>query len=106
MSVCHFWNLFCCRHNLVIGPFNITDVCVLVCHHNNTKTAEQISTKLGWRMGLGPEWSPVAFGADQRFFFFKGNFSAKNFMDLDEKQSFLGCWHLSVNKNLIKSQIL
>lgn len=28
------------------------------------KTTSQISTKLGWRMGLGLEWTPLTFGAD------------------------------------------
>ena len=27
----------------------------VVCHWNYTKTTEQISTKFGWRMGLGSE---------------------------------------------------
>ena len=37
-------------------------VCVfgwLVCQQDYTKTIAQISTKLGWKMGLGPE-----FGVD------------------------------------------
>ena len=36
-----------------------------VCQQNNTKTIEQISMKLGWRMGLGPELTPSTFGADR-----------------------------------------
>lgn len=31
-------------------------------HNDNTKTTELISTKVGWRIGLGPEWTPLTFG--------------------------------------------
>ena len=36
----------------------------LVCQNDYTKTTQRISTKLGWRMGLGPEQTPVAVGTD------------------------------------------
>ena len=37
-------------------------ICWLVCQQDFTKTAEQISIKLGWRLGLCPEWNPLTFG--------------------------------------------
>ena len=36
----------------------------LVCEWDYAKTTEQISTELQWRMGLGPEWTPLTFGVD------------------------------------------
>ena len=36
----------------------------LVCRQRYAKTAHQISTKLGWRMSLGPEQTSLTFGAD------------------------------------------
>ena len=39
-------------------------VCLLVCQQDYTKTTDQISMKLGWMMGLGPEWTPSTSGAD------------------------------------------
>ena len=35
--------------------FSLRSVCGLVCQQDYTKTAEQSSFKLGWRMGLGTE---------------------------------------------------
>ena len=37
------------------GYFLFTCVCLFVCQQDYTKTALQISRKLGWRMGLDPE---------------------------------------------------
>ena len=39
-------------------------VCVLACRQDFTKTTEQISTKLGWRMSLSTEQTSVTFGMD------------------------------------------
>ena len=36
----------------------------LVCQWDYTKSSEQIPTKLGWRIGLSPEVTPITFGAD------------------------------------------
>ena len=36
--------------------------CMFVCQQDYTKTTEQISTKLGWKMVLGPEQTPLTFG--------------------------------------------
>ena len=44
--------------------FSPMSVCWLVCNHNYTKTTQRISTKLGWRMGLGPEQTPETLGTD------------------------------------------
>lgn len=41
-----------------------TSVGWLVCNQNNPKTTEKIFTKLGGRMGQGPEWTPLTFGVD------------------------------------------
>ena len=35
---------------------------LLVCEQDYTKTTEWISTKRGWKMGLGPEQTPLHFG--------------------------------------------
>ena len=42
---------------------------LLVCQQDYTKTAEWISMKLGWRLGLDPEQSPLTFVVDLKFFF-------------------------------------
>lgn len=39
---------------LFYPPRRVLCVCWLVCQQHYTKTTEQISTKLRWRMGLGP----------------------------------------------------
>ena len=41
---------------------------VLVCQQDYTDTTEQISSKLGWRMDLGPEQTSLTSGADSGFF--------------------------------------
>ena len=38
--------------------------CLLVCRQDCTKNTEQISTKLGWRMGFGLEHNPGSFVVD------------------------------------------
>lgn len=38
--------------------------CYLVGQHDYTKTTQQISTKLGWRMDLSPENTPLTCGTD------------------------------------------
>lgn len=44
--------------------FSLLSVFRLVCDQDYTKTTEQISVKLEWRVGLGPEWTPLTFFAD------------------------------------------
>lgn len=44
--------------------FSLLSVFRLVCDQDYTKTTEQISVKLEWRVGLGPEWTPLMFFAD------------------------------------------
>lgn len=39
-------------------------VCWLVCQEDYTKTTEGISTKLGWKMGVSQEQTPLTSGAD------------------------------------------
>ena len=39
-------------------------VCWLDCRQDYTKTMRQISTRLVWRMALGPVSTPSSFGAD------------------------------------------
>lgn len=39
-------------------------VCWLVCWQDYRKTTGQIFTKHGWRMGFGPEETPLTFYAD------------------------------------------
>lgn len=39
-------------------------VCLLVGEQDNIKTTEQISVKLGGRMGLSPEWTPSTLSVD------------------------------------------
>ena len=36
----------------------------LVCQQDSTNSTEQISMRLGWRMCLGPEKTPLTFGVD------------------------------------------
>lgn len=48
--------------------FSPTSVCRLVGQQDDTKTSEQISTKLGWKMSLGPEWTPLTSGANPEGF--------------------------------------
>lgn len=95
-AVSFFWR------KCIIGSFNITGVCLLVCDLDNTKTTEQISSKIVWRTGLGPEWTPLTFGADPWivlcfFEFVRSAFldiSANNSLILMEKhQAYLGGWH-------------
>lgn len=40
------------RMEVIFSPIS---ACLLVCDQDYTKTNEQISTKPGWRMGLGLE---------------------------------------------------
>lgn len=55
------------------GDYVFTLVCLLVsllyCQQDYTNTNEQIFTKTPWRTGLGPEQTPLAFGADPGFLF-------------------------------------
>lgn len=44
--------------------FSLLSVFRLVCDQDYTKTTEQISVKLEWRVGLAPEWTPLTFFAD------------------------------------------
>lgn len=39
--------------------------CLLLCQQDYTKATSQISTKLGWRTGLGPEVNALTLGADR-----------------------------------------
>ena len=37
---------------------------MLVCQNNYSNNTEQISMKFRWRMGLGPNWTPLTFEVD------------------------------------------
>ena len=50
---CFHWSLVVCL-----------SVCLFVCRQDYIKSTEQISTRLGWRMSLGPEWILVSSGSE------------------------------------------
>ena len=50
-----------CSLEVMVLPASI---CCFLCQQDYAKTTEQIATKLGTRMGLGPEQAPFTCGAD------------------------------------------
>lgn len=87
----------------------LTDL--LVCCLIYTKTTEQFSTKLGWRTGHGPEYTPSTSRDRSRTFFSLSlltqsdrelldiyiNVSGNNALILLKKLEYLGCWYLLVS---------
>lgn len=50
-----------CKNVLLLPSIRF---CFHLCPQVYTKNTEQIPTKHGWRVGFGPEKSPLTFGAD------------------------------------------
>ena len=90
---------------------------LLVCQQDYTKTTEWISTKLGWRMGLGPEQTLLTYVADPDkgtypgISFWLSSMSQDSHKKHDAKQNNIsvlyhhtGFWRKDVNINVLPWQ--
>lgn len=62
MTVVELFVVVSSRQDVTFSPLPF--VCWLVCWQDYRKTTGQIFTKHGWRMGFGPEETPLTFYAD------------------------------------------
>ena len=91
MKICHLYSNGCSFIIVANKVMFFTRVYLLagwwVCQQDDTKTLEQISTKLGWRMAPCPEYTPISFGAvpdkgmdPGNFFFYSARYCSAVFM--------------------------
>ena len=65
LNSCYICGNYCLQQGVYVFITCVSlFVCLFVYQWNYTKTSEQISMKLGWRRGLGPEQTLLTFGAD------------------------------------------